>query len=418
MQERKLFGRGVERLIRCTTYGMIEGDCMTEATLESTTQGIEADERRMLLDMVRGFGKEFVEPRVAEYDRDEKLPLDLLEQTAKLGIFGGTIPEEWDGAGMDHVSFAEVLIELSRSDHALACLVSMPSALVGGGLLEFGSDEQRERWLKPLARGEIFGGAGVTEPRSGTDVAGMETTYRRDGDGFVIKGVKTWISNLDIASFFVTFATHDRSLKHRGISAFVIPADTPGLSVHPIPNKLGFRPLSSGELVLDDVYVGSEALIGEEGQGFSVAMQQVERGRLGVAARAVGMAKMCLDDSIAYAQQRVVFDQPISEYQLTQRKIAMMSTEIEAARALTLRCAEALERGERGRVEASMAKMYATDVLQRVSTEAVQIHGAYGASDEYRVGRAYRDAKVFQIVEGTNDLHQLLIAQYAFGTRK
>lgn len=379
---------------------------------------IRNEERELLIATIRGFGEEHVQPRVAEYDRNETLPLDLLAQTAKLGIFGGTIPEEWGGAGMDHVTFAEVLIELSRFDHALACLVSMPSALVGGGLLAFGSDEQRERWLKPLARGEIFGAAGVTEPRSGTDVAGMETTYRREGEGFVIQGAKTWISNLDIASFFVTFATHDRSLKHRGISAFVISADTSGLSVHPITNKLGFRPLCSGELVLDDVYVGPEALIGEEGQGFLVAMQQVERGRLGVAARAVGMAQMCLDDSITYAQQRIVFDQPISEYQLTQRKIAGMATEIEAARALTLRCADALDRGDRGRVEASMAKMYATDVLQRVATEAVQIHGAYGASDEYRVGRAYRDAKVFQIVEGTNDLHHLLIAQYALGMRK
>jgi alkylation response protein AidB-like acyl-CoA dehydrogenase len=391
---------------------------MTGMTVGLGDRTIGGEERELLIATIRSFGKENVEPRVAEYDRNETLPLELLEQTAQLGIFGGTIPEDWGGAGMDHVTFAEVLIELSRFDHALACLVSMPSALVGGGLLAFGSDEQRERWLKPLARGEIFGAAGVTEPRSGTDVAGMETTYRREGEGFVIRGAKTWISNLDIASFFVTFATHDRSLKHRGISAFVIPADTPGLSVHPITNKLGFRPLCSGELVLDDVYVGPEALIGEEGQGFLVAMQQVERGRLGVAARAVGMAQMCLDDSITYAQQRVVFDQPISEYQLTQRKIAVMATEIEAARALTLRCADALDRGDRGRVEASMAKMYATDVLQRVATEAVQIHGAYGASDEYRVGRAYRDAKVFQIVEGTNDLHQLLIAQYALGMRK
>lgn len=390
---------------------------MSVTTAGATARTIDREERELLLRTVREFGQEHVDPRVAEYDREERLPLDLLERTAQLGIFGGTIPERWDGAGMDHVTFAEVLIELSRSDHALACLVSMPSALVGGGLLAFGTDEQRERWLKPLARGEMFGAAGVTEPRSGTDVAGMETTYRREGDGFVINGAKTWISNLDIASFFVTFATHDRSLKHRGISAFVIPADTPGLSVHPIPNKLGFRPLCSGELVLDDVHVGPEALIGEEGQGFLVAMQQVERGRLGVAARAVGMAQMCLDDSIAYAQQRVVFERPISEYQLTQRKIATMATEIEAARALTLRCAEALDAGERGRVEASMAKMYATDVLQRTATEAVQIHGAYGASDEYRVGRAYRDAKVFQIVEGTNDLHQLLIAQYALGMR-
>jgi alkylation response protein AidB-like acyl-CoA dehydrogenase len=378
---------------------------------------MNAEERAALRETVRQFARKEVAPRVAEYDRDEHLPSDLLEQTAALGIFGGVVPERWGGAGMDYVTYAEVIEELACVDHALACLVSMPSALVGGGLLALGSDEQRERWLRPLAGGEIFGAAGVTEPQSGSNVAGMETTYVNDGDGFIIRGAKTWISNLDHASFFVTFATRDRSLAHRGISAFIVPADTPGLSVHPFRNKLGFRPLCSGELVLDEVRVGAEALIGEEGQGFAVAMTQVERGRLGVASRAVGLAQMCFEDSVIYAKERVVFDRPIGEYQLTQRKIAMMATEIEAARGLVRRCADALDRGERARIEASMAKMYATDVAQRVATDAVQIHGAYGASEEYRVGRAYRDAKIFQIVEGTNDIHQTLIAEYALGAR-
>lgn len=375
------------------------------------------EDRASLRETVRAFARREVAPLVADYDRKEHIPRELLDRTAELGIFGGVIPERWGGAGMDYVTYAEVIEELARVDHSLACLVSMPSALVGGGLLAMGSDEQKQRWLVPLAKGEIFGAAGVTEPQSGSNVAGMETTYRKDGGDFVIHGTKTWISNLDHASFFVTFATHDRSLKHRGISAFVIPADAPGLSVHPFENKLGFRPLCSGELVLDEVRVGADALIGEEGQGFRVAMTQVERGRLGVATRAVGLAQLCFEDSVAYANERVVFDRPIGEFQLTQRKLAMMATEIEAARALVRRCAEALQRGERARVEASMAKMYASDVAQRVATDAVQIHGAYGASEEYRVGRAYRDAKIFQIVEGTNDIHQTLIAEHVLGMR-
>jgi alkylation response protein AidB-like acyl-CoA dehydrogenase len=379
---------------------------------------LNTEEREALLATVRRFAREEVGPTVAANDRAEHIPRDLLAATAELGVFGGVVPEEWGGAGMDHVTYAEVIEEFARVDHALACLVSMPSALVGGGLLAFGSDDQKRRWLVPLAQGQLFGAAGVTEPQSGSNVAGMETTYTRDGDGFVLRGAKTWISNLDHASFFVTFATRDRAERHRGISAFVVPADTPGLSVHPFRDKLGFRPLCSGEVVLDDVRVGSEALLGREGRGFAVAMTQVERGRLGVASRAVGLAQMCLDDSIDYANQRVVFDRPIGDFQLTQRKIATMATEVAAARGLVQRCAEAMDRGERARVEASMAKMYASEVAQRTATEAVQIHGAYGASEESRVGRAYRDAKIFQIVEGTNDIHQLLIGEYTLGIRR
>jgi alkylation response protein AidB-like acyl-CoA dehydrogenase len=376
-----------------------------------------AEERTALLATVRRFARSEVAPDVAERDLDERIPRELLDRTAGLGVFGGVVPERWGGAGMDHATFAAVVEELARVDQALACLVSMPSALVGGGLLAYGSEAQKERWLVPLARGEIFGAAGVTEPRSGTDVAGMETRYERDGDGFVIRGQKTWISNLDHAAFFVTFATRDRSLSHRGISAFLIQADTKGLSVHPFKNKLGFRALASGDLVLDEVRVGPEALIGAEGEGFRVAMTQVERGRLCVAARAVGIAHQCLEDSVAYANERIVFDRPIGDFQLVQRKIALMATEIEAARGLVARCADALDRGERGRVEASMAKMYSSDVAQRAATEAVQLHGAAGASDDHRVGRAYRDAKIFQIVEGTNDIHQVLIAEHALGKR-
>jgi alkylation response protein AidB-like acyl-CoA dehydrogenase len=378
---------------------------------------IDTTERQHLVQLVREFAQEEVAPRVREYDAAEELPLDLLQKMAELGFYGGVVPEEWGGLGLDHVTFAQITEELSKVDHALAVLTSMPSALVGAGIQFYGTDEQRERWLRPLAQGEIFGGAGVTEPQSGSDVAGMETTYRRDGDDFVISGAKTWISNLNIASFFITFATFDRSLRHRGISAFIIPADTPGLEVRPFKNKLGFRPLSTGELILNEVRVGPEALVGAEGEGFRVAMVAVERGRLGVATRAVGIAQACLEESVKYAKERVVFGQPIMEYQMVQKKIADMAVEIEAARLLTHKLARTLDEGKRGRLEASMAKMYASDVAQRAATEAVQIHGAYGTSDEFPVSRHYRDAKVFQLVEGANDIHRVLIAEYALGKR-
>lgn len=352
-----------------------------------------------------------------EYDREERLPREVLEQMAELGFFGGTVSERWGGNALDHVTFSIIIEEISKVDHILGVLMSMPSALVGSGIEVFGTDEQRERYLTPLARGDTFAGAGVTEPQSGSDVAGMQTGYVTDGDRFVINGSKTWISNLDIASFFVTFATHDRSLRHDGVSAFIVPADAPGLSVHPFKNKLGFRPICTGELVLDGVELGPEHLLGEEGKGFAVAMTAVERGRLAVASRAVGMAQACLDDSVAYARERVVFGRPIADFQMIKKKIADMAVEIDAARLLVRRCAEQMDTGARARKESSMAKMYASDVAQRAATEAVQVHGAYGVSEESRVSRMYRDAKVFQLVEGTNEIHRNLIADYALGYR-
>lgn len=370
-----------------------------------------AAETADLVRLVATFAMKVVAPRVADYDAAEKLPADILEQMRDLGLFGGTVPEDRGGAGLDHLTYAAVIEAMSTVDHCLGVLMSMPSALVGSGLLAYGTPQQQKSWLAPLASGEIFGAAGVTEPQSGSNVSAMETTYRRDGDDFVINGAKTWITNIDIASFVVTFATSDRSLGRKGVSAFVIPIDTPGLTTTPFTDKLGFRPLCSGEVVLNDVRVGPEALLGTEHDGYRIAMGAVERGRLSVAARAVGMAQGCLDDCVRYAQDRTIAGTPIASHQLIQAKLAQMATEIRAARGLVRDCAEAMDNGSRARVEASMAKMYASDVAQRVATDAVQIHGAYGVSPEFRVGRAYRDAKVFQLVEGTNEIHRLLIAR-------
>ena len=367
--------------------------------------------------MAAEFARREIAPLVADYDRAETIPRDLLTRMGRLGFFGGVIPEELGGLGLDYVTFVQLTEEISKTCQILGTFVSMPSGLVGASIETFGTHEQRERWLRPLAQGEIFGAAGVTEPGSGSDVAGMTTTYKRDGDDFVINGAKAWISNLDVASFFLTFASVDRSLGRSGITAFVLPRDTPGLGLHPYKDKLGFRPLCTGELVLDGVRVGPEAVLGEERGGWDVAMTAVERGRLGVAARAVGVAQACLEDTVAYARERYAFGRPIAEFQIVQSKICDMSVGATTARLLVRDCARALQSGARARQLTSMAKMYASDIAQRSAADAVQVFGAAGVSAEHRVARMYRDAKVLQIVEGSNDLHRALIGEIELGLR-
>jgi alkylation response protein AidB-like acyl-CoA dehydrogenase len=378
---------------------------------------VDISQRQALLETVAAFAEQEIAPRVAQYDRDEVLPRDLLEKMSELGFYGGVISPTYGGLGLDYVTFAELVIEISKVCQILGMLVSMPSGLVGASIERFGTTEQKVRWLTPLARGEIFGAAAVTEPRSGSDVAGMTTTYRQVGDNFVINGAKAWISNLDIAEFVLTFATRDRALRHRGVAAFIIPRDTPGLELIPYKDKLGFRPLSTGDVVLNDVVVPADAMLGGEGHGFRAAMTAVERGRLGVAARAVGVIHVCLHDSIAYAREREAFGTSIAQFQLVQSKIADMAVGLETSHLLVRQCAELLGDGHRARAMTSMAKMYATDVAARSAADAVQIHGAYGVSSEYRVERMYRDTKVLQIVEGSNDLHRVLIGEMVLGLR-
>lgn len=378
---------------------------------------LDGGDRRAIVDMAADFALREIAPRVAAYDRAERMPRDLLDRMGALGFFGGVIPEELGGLGLDYTTFVDLIEEVSKTCQILGTFVSMPSGLVGASIERFGSPDQHDRWLRPLAQGEIFGAAAVTEPGSGSDVAGMTTTYRRDGDGFVLNGAKAWISNLDVAEFFVTFASSDRSLRHRGITAFVVPRDTPGLGLHPYKDKLGFRPLCTGEVTFDEMRVGPDAVLGREGAGFAVAMTAVERGRLGVAARAVGVAQACLEDSVAYAREREAFGQSIGRFQLVQSKVCDMAVGVRTARLLTRDCAAALQEGRRARGLTSMAKMYATDVAARSASEAVQIHGAAGVSPDHRVARMYRDAKVLQIVEGSNDLHRALIGEMELGLR-
>ena len=375
----------------------------------------EQEEIRVL---ARRFAQERVAPLVREYDRLERIPKELVQEAGRLGLTGGVVPAEFGGADLDYMSLTLVVEEISKVCHILATQISFASGLAGAGLLMYGSPEQREKYLAPLARGQVMAGAGVTEPRSGTDVAGMETCVRRDGEGYILSGRKMWISNLDDAEWFITFGQLDREKKHKGICAFIVEKGWRGVEVHPVKNKTGFRAIVTGELVLDDVHVPLENRIGEEGEGFQVAMCAVENGRLFVAARAVGMLQACLDQSLEYAQQRIVFDQPIGQFQLIQAKIADMAVAVETARLLTYKLAWLKDQGKRrARVESSLAKLYATDALMRSAIDAAQIFGAYACSDEYPIGRFFRDAKFFQVVEGTNEIHRVLIAEHLLGYR-
>jgi alkylation response protein AidB-like acyl-CoA dehydrogenase len=384
-----------------------------------TPAAAEPAERQELREVARDFARREIAPHVAQYDRDERFPAEIVRATAELGWVGAVLPARYGGDDLDWLSFAILIEEISRVCHIVGLALSMPSGLSGAGILAYGTEEQKGEYITPLVRGESFAGAGVTEPGSGTDVANMTTTCRRDGDSYVINGAKAWISMLDVADWFLTFATLDRSAGRGGVCAFIVPRDTPGLSMRPYKNKLGFRPLATGDLVLDGVRVPAANRVGEEGQGYSVAMAAVETGRLSVAARALGLAQSCLDDSVAYARERIVFGQPTGRFQLVQSLITDMVVGVESARHFLYRLAELKDAGvARPRRDASLAKMQASDVAMESATAAVQIHGAYGISDEYRVGRMFRDAKVFQIVEGHNQLHRAMVAEYALGFRK
>jgi len=374
-------------------------------------------EQQDLRQLARDFAAREIAPHVADYDREERFPAEILHKAGALGLTGGIVPTEYGGAGLDHVTYAMVVEEVSRTCHVVGCAMSFPSGLVGNSILRYGSEEQRQRYLVPLAQGESFAAAGVTEARSGTDVSDMDTSCRRDGDDYVISGAKMWISFLDVAGWFLTFAHLgvDERTGRKRICAFIVDRDTPGVSVHPVKNKCGYRPMCSGELVLDDVRVPAANRVGEEGQGFEIAMNAVESGRLGVAARAVGLAQACVDSASAYARERRVFRQPIGRFQMVQEMISDMACGTEAARLLTYRLAHLKDKGVRARAAASMAKMYASDVAVQAALDAFQIHGAYGVSDEYPVQRYLRDAKVFQIVEGNNQLHKALVAEDVLG---
>jgi glutaryl-CoA dehydrogenase (non-decarboxylating) len=375
-------------------------------------------DQQLLVDTVRDYlAREFA-PTIAENDRKHYYDPQTFSKLAEIGVTGVSIPERYGGTGMDYISLGLVSEELECVDTSLRTIVSVHIGLCAFGIYIWGTEEQKQRLLRPLASGEKFGAFGLTEPGAGSDVAGIRTTARRDGDCYVLNGEKTWVSYADYADTFLIFAKTDPDAKHRGISAFVVNrAEVSGLDTSPIKEKAGIWAGSTGSIFLHDVRVPAENRLGEEGEGFTIAMSSLENGRYTVAAGACGTIRASLDLSTAYARQREAFGQEIGRFQLVQQMIARMYARYEANRLLYFRAGWLKNIGEPSGRAVSLAKWQACDAAFESANDAVEVHGAYGYSDEYPVFRYLRNARAPVIYEGTREIHTMLQGEYALGYR-
>jgi butyryl-CoA dehydrogenase len=371
-----------------------------------------SEEHRMLRDTVRRFAEEVVEPRAAEVDETGLFPRDIFDRAAELGLAGVTVDEEHGGAGMDSIAYCVVIEEIARVCATSAVILSVNNSLVCDPLSQFANEEQKRELLAPLAAGEKLGCFALTEPGAGSDAAALRTSARRDGDDYVLNGNKVFITNGTDADLALVFATVDPAAGHRGITAFVVPTDLEGFSRGTHEYKLGVNGSGTTELAFDDMRVPAAYRLGEEGQGFKIAMATLDGGRIGISAQAVGIAQGAFEKALAYSQDRQQFGKSISSFQAIQFYLADMSTEIDAARLLTWKAAWAKDRGGRYTLEAAQAKLFSSEMAQRVTSRAVQIHGGYGYTREYPVERFFRDARITEIYEGTSEIQKLVIADW------
>lgn len=376
------------------------------------------DEQQQVRDMVREFAAREVAPYIQEWDAKGQFHREVLTKMGELGILGLPIPEEYGGAGFDYVSLALACEELEYVDTFLRVIMSVHVGLNSLALLQWATEEQKQRWLTPQAMGEKIATFGLTEPNAGSDAGAIETTAVRDGESYLLNGAKMWISLADIADHFLVFASIDRSKKHNGLTAFVVERGMEGFTTGTIKGKLGVRAGNTGELAFNNVRVPLENRIGEEGEGFKIAMSCIDQGRFTVGAGAVGLIRACLDASVKYANERETFGQPIGKHQLVQQMIAKMVAGHDASYLLTMKAAELKNRGIRNTRETSMMKWYACDAALQAADDAIQIHGSYGFSNEYPVERFWRNSRGAVIYEGTREIHTLLQAEYALGYRR
>ena len=376
------------------------------------------DEQLMVQSMVREFSRKVVAATAAERDKTKEFPAGNLRQMGDLGLMGMMIPFEYEGSDADTISYVLALSEIAYSCASTAVVMSVQNSIVCESIYRYGTEEQKEQYLKPLAAGEVIGAFALTEPTAGSDPVSQETTAERDGDHYVINGTKRFITSGQNSKTVIVTAKTDESQKHKGISAFIVEKDTPGLNVGQVEDKMGLRASDTTDLIFEDCRIPVQNLLGNEGDGFMIAMSGLDGGRIGIAAQSIGVAQAALDAAIKYAKERQQFGQSISKFQGIRWAIADMATEIEAARQLVLSAAAMKDRGERYTAQASMAKLFASEMVNRITGRALQIHGGYGFTKDYPVERFYRDARVFTIYEGTSEIQRVVISNQILRDRR
>ena len=368
-------------------------------------------EQEQIRDTVRAFAQKRLAPHAAEWDRKSTFPREALKEMGPLGLFGVCVPERWGGAGLDHVSLAIALEEIAAGDGACSTVVAVQNSVVCGPILHFGREAQKNWWLPQLARGELLGCFCLTEPHTGSEAAAIRTRADLVGDEWVLSGVKQFITTGKNADVAIVFAVTDRKAGKRGISAFIVDTDVPGYIVARIEEKLGQRASDTAQIVFENCRVPTANLLGREGEGYRIALANLEAGRIGIAAQGVGMARSAFDAALAYAGERRSFGKPHVEHQAIAFRLADMATEIEVARQMVWHAASLRDASEPCLKEASMAKLFASEMAERVCSAAIQIHGGYGYVADFPVERIYRDVRVCQIYEGTSDIQRLVISR-------
>jgi alkylation response protein AidB-like acyl-CoA dehydrogenase len=374
-------------------------------------------EQQQIRDTLRAFARDELAPHAAAWDREHAFPRDALRALGALGVLGIVVPDAWGGAGLDYVSLAVALEEIAAGDGATSTIVSVQNSVVCGPVNAFGSDAQKSRYLVPLARGELLGCFCLTEPQTGSDAGAITTRAELRGDRYVLNGVKQFITTGANADVAIVFALTDKSAGKKGISAFIVDAKTPGFVVARIEDKLGQRASDTAQIVFENCEVPAANLLGREGDGYRIALANLEGGRIGIAAQAVGMARAAFEAALAYARERHAFGKPIGEHQAVNFRLADMATKIDVARQMVWHAAALRDAGEPCLKEASMAKLFASEMAEQVASDAIQIHGGYGYVADFPVERIYRDVRVCQIYEGTSDIQRLVIGRAVLGER-
>ncbi len=372
---------------------------------------ILTSEHQMIRDALRDFSQECLLPNAARWDKESHFPKEELAQLAQLGAFGVAVPEQWGGAGLDYLSLALVLEEIAAGDGGTSTVISVNNCPVCSIAMMYANEAQKQQWLRPLAQGAMLGAFCLTEPHVGSDAGALRTTAVREGDEYVINGVKQFITSGKHADVAIVMAVTDKAAGKKGISAFWVPTTNPGYIVARLEEKLGQHSSDTAQILFENCRIPAENLIGQEGQGYKIALSGLEGGRIGIASQSLGMARAAFDAALAYAKERESFGKPIFEHQAVQFKLADMATQIEAARQLIWHAASMKDAGLPCLKEAAMAKLFASEMAERICSDAIQIHGGYGVVSDFPVERIYRDVRVCQIYEGTSEIQKIIIGR-------